>query len=114
MTELEETIDDIEFKEVRSSGSCAVKDIQNFIYGGMSSRFWTLRKHIIAMSKQELENVPFNSWNCITLQISNRDIDLVIRKEEDMEKFIKFLIYNLKTLDGSKNSALKIIQKMKH
>ena len=51
MTELDETIDDLKFKEVQSAGSCSVKDIQNFIYGGMSSRFWMLRKHIITMSK---------------------------------------------------------------
>ena len=44
--------------------------------------------------------------------MSNRDIDLVIRNDEDMEKILKFLIYNLKTLDGSKDSALKLIQKM--
>ena len=78
----------------------------------MSSRFWMLRKHIISMTKKELVNVPFNSWNCITLCMSNRDIDLVIRNDEDMEKILKFLIYNLKTLDGSKDSALKLIQKM--
>jgi len=61
------------------------------------------------MGKKELENVPFNSWNCITLQLPNRDIDLVIRDEKDMEKILKFLIYNLKTVDGNKDSALKLI-----
>ena len=45
--------------------------------------------------------------------MSNRDIDLVIRNEEDMEKVIKFLIYNLKTVDGTKDSAVKLIEKMK-
>jgi len=54
MTELDETIDDLKFKETKSKGSCSVKDIQNFIYGGMSSRFWMLRKHIITMTKKEL------------------------------------------------------------
>ena len=72
----------------------------------MSSRFWVLRKHIISSTKKELQNAPFYSWDCITLQMSNRDVDLVIRDEEDMNKFLKFLIYNLKTLDGSKDSAL--------
>jgi len=45
--------------------------------------------------------------------MSNRDIDLVIRKEEDMEKVLKYLIYKLKTLDGAKNSACRLIQTMK-
>ena len=46
--------------------------------------------------------------------MSNRDIDLVIRNEKDMEKVIKFLIYNLKTLDGTKDSAVNLIEKMKY
>ena len=46
--------------------------------------------------------------------MSNRDIDLVIRNEEDMERIIKFLIYNLKTVDGTKDSAVKLIEKMKY
>ena len=34
MTELDEELDDINFIEQKSSGSCDVNDIQNFIYGG--------------------------------------------------------------------------------
>lgn len=45
-TELDEEIDQIEFKESRSSGSCYIDDIQCIIYGPLSSRFWMLRKHI--------------------------------------------------------------------
>ena len=41
--------------------------------------------------------------------MSNRDVDLVIRNDSDMEMVLKFLIFNLKTLDGNKNSALKLI-----
>jgi hypothetical protein len=44
--------------------------------------------------------------------MSNRDVDLVIRNDDDMEKVLKFLIYNLKTVDGAKNSALKLIQRV--
>jgi hypothetical protein len=113
MTELDEYLDDIQFKETKSKGSIKIKDIQNIIYGGMSSRFWMLRKHIISIGKEDFETVPFNSWNCLTLQMSNRDIDLVIRNDDEMEKVLKFLIYNMKTLDGSKNSALKLIKAMR-
>lgn len=36
----------VEFKEFRSKASCKLSDIRGFIYGGFSSRFWMLRKHI--------------------------------------------------------------------
>lgn len=69
-----------------------------------------LRKHFNNTDKEEMNKLPFYSWNCITLQMKHRDVDLVIRNESDMEKVIKFLIYNLKTVDGAKNSALKLIK----
>jgi hypothetical protein len=69
-----------------------------------------LRKHIMNSDTEDMEDLPFYSWNCLTLQMSHRDVDLVIRNDNDMEKVLKFLIYNLKTLDGSKNSALKMIE----
>ena len=71
-----------------------------------------LRKHINSTDKEDLKDQPFYSWNCITLQMSNRDVDLVIRNDDDMEKLLKFLIYNLKTVDGAKNSALKLIDRV--
>lgn len=43
-----------------------------------------LRKHINSMSKQELKDLPFHSWNCITLQLGRRDVDLVIKDENQM------------------------------
>ena len=72
-----------------------------------------LRKHIINSDLEEMENLPFYSWNCLTLQMSHRDVDLVIRNDSDMEKVIKFLIYSLKTLDGSKDTANKLIDQLR-
>ena len=37
--------------------------------------------------------------------MNNRDVDLVIQKEKDMEMLIKFLVFKLQTIDGYKNSA---------
>lgn len=68
-----------------------------------------LRKHIINSDLEDMDKLPFYSWNCLTLQMSHRDVDLVIRDDRDMEKVIKFLIYSLKTLDGSKDTATKLI-----
>lgn len=53
-TELDEEIDEITFKERQSSGSCKVSDIKNIIFGGVSSRFWMLRKHINMLSEEQL------------------------------------------------------------
>lgn len=66
-TELDEEIDDIVFKEKQSSGSCKIADIQNILFGGVSSRFWLLRKHINMLTDLELQQLPFYSWQCITL-----------------------------------------------
>ena len=64
-----------------------------------------LRKCINSMSKKELGQLPFYSWNCITFQMANRDIDLVIKNEEEMFLLIQYLSYKMKTIDGIKNSA---------
>lgn len=78
-TELEEEVDDICFTTKVSSGSCKVSDIENILFGGVSSRFWMLRKHINMLDDEQLANLPFYSWQCITLQLKHRDVDLVIR-----------------------------------
>jgi len=89
-----------------SSASCFVHEIQAFIYGGHSSRFWLLRKHINSMSEEEIKKgLPFYSWNCITLKLGRRDVDLVIKDEFQMEMFLKFLVYSLRTVNGVRNSA---------
>ena len=49
--------------------------------------------------------VPFFAWECITLQVGIRDINLVIRNEKRMDQFLKLLIHYLNTVDGNKNSA---------
>ena len=52
--------------------------------------------------------LPFYSWECITLQFGIRDINLVIKNEKCMDDFIKLLIFSLNTVDGNKDSGLKI------
>jgi hypothetical protein len=31
------------------------------------------------------KSVPFYQWQCITLQLKHRDVDLVIKEQEDMD-----------------------------
>lgn len=95
----------------RSSGSCKVSDIQGIIYGGLSSRFWMFRKHVMFtrfLRKKDETKLPFFAWDCVTLQLSHRDVDLVIRDEKQMAMFLKFLIYKMQTLDGKQGTALGI------
>lgn len=66
-TELDEDKDDINFSDKKSSASCKVSDIENILFGGMSSRFWMLRKHINSLDDECFKSLPFYSWQCITL-----------------------------------------------
>ena len=68
------------YKWVKSKASCKLNTIKGIMFGGISSRFWMLRKHInsIPLENLRLNKVPFYSWECITLQLEERDVDLVI------------------------------------
>jgi len=77
----EDNMGTIKYNLTRSSASCKLDDIKSFIYGGFSSRFWMLRKHINCLTSNEFKNAPFKSWNCITLRLERRDVDLVIEDE---------------------------------
>ena len=54
-TELDEDLDEIEFKDHKSSASCHVDDILGFNYGGQTSRFWVHRKHVNSLPPDQLE-----------------------------------------------------------
>ena len=59
--------DDTDYQEKESTASCYLDDIQSIVFGGLTSRFWLLRKHINSLDKYELNKLPFYSWQCITL-----------------------------------------------
>lgn len=82
------------------------------MFGGLSSRFWMLRKYINNQNDKQFKKLPFYSWNCLTLFLKHREVDLVIKDEVDMENLIKFLICRLKTIDGNRGTALKVIDTM--
>ena len=71
-----------------------------------------LRKHFNSMSKRELSRVPFHSWNCISIDMGRREVDLVIKCGGSMKLFIKFLVRNLRTVDGKRGSANPILDAM--
>ena len=86
----------------KSSSSFTFDDLESFIIGPITSRFWLLRKHIMLSNKNFIEkDMPFFAWQCITLQITGRpDIYLVIKNDKIMSMFIKLLIYKIQTIDG--------------
>ena len=42
----EEKDENIKYKKLDSNATCLVEDIEGFVYGASSSRFWMMRKHI--------------------------------------------------------------------
>ena len=62
------------------------------------------------MTMEEIKkyDVPFYYWNCLTLQMENRDFFIVIKNEKAMEDFLKILIHSLDTVDGIKGSAIPL------
>ena len=95
-----------EFTIARSNSSCLLKDMKGFIYGGISSRFWLLRKHLNLVD--DVKKMPFYTWECITLELETRDVYLVIKNEKTMNQFIKILCHFLNTVDGNRDSAAGI------
>ena len=76
----------------------------------MSARFWVHRKEII--TSKSPEKAPFFAWQCITIELKNRVIDLVIQDECCMWNFLKFLVWELDTLDGKRNTAKLVKEKI--
>ena len=103
----------MDFRRDNSDGSCLISEINSFVFGGLTSRFWLLRKHINSMEYKDLENLPFYAWQCITLRTNRRDINLVIKDQKDMQNVLEFLIISLKTIDGVRDTAKNYIAKSK-
>lgn len=114
--EIERIKDRYTFTE--SSTTCAISDIQGIIFGGFSSRFWIYRKHLCCLDYDILKKdtkrkafrggkteLPFYAWQCITLELAERQVDLVIKDQKSMDLFIKFLIFSINTMDCRKDSA---------
>ena len=87
----DEVVEEIadQFVHLKSSASTNISNIEGFIYGGVSSRFWLFRKHMMCLdyntikhdtrefkeankNKIKGEKIPFYAWQCITLILSHR------------------------------------------
>ena len=83
------------YQKIKSNSTCFIRDIQSFVFGGFSSRFWVYRKHINSMNVEQLRNLPFYSWECLTLNTEHKSINLVIKDEKQMDRLVEFLIVQL-------------------
>ena len=57
--------ENITYVKNQSNSTCLVEDIDGFIYGGFSSRFWMMRKHINSLDIHNTaasSDLPFYAW----------------------------------------------------
>ena len=99
-SELDEKLDDIEFDNDLSSGSCSIDQIEGILVGGYNTRFWMYRKHLINIPNYNFNKLPFYNWQCLTIQMAHRDVDLVIKSDKDMRSVLQYLVYQLQTVNG--------------
>lgn len=67
--------------------------------------FWESDDGIKINDNRDWENnLPFHAWNCLSIQLEERDINLVLHRDQDMKILILFLIVKLNTYDGIPNS----------
>lgn len=59
-----------------------------------------------------MKYAPFYCWECLTIELGNRDLDLVIRSEKHMKFVLKFLIHSIRTMDGRRGTAEKVLSLM--
>ena len=56
--------------------------------------------------------MPFYAWQCLSLRLSHRDVDIVIKNQKDQNNFVKYLIYNMNTSNGYADSAIPLLERM--
>jgi hypothetical protein len=71
-----------------------------------------MRKHFLTQKVKIMKNFPFYSWECITILLPQRQVNLIIRDQKSMNALLQFLIFRLKTIDGQKNSGIKVIEEL--
>ena len=59
-----------------------------------------------------MKHAPFYSWECLSIDTGNREVDLVIRSEQNMKYILKFIIQAICTLDGRRGTAETMLELM--
>jgi len=58
-------------------------------------------------------DMPFFSWQCLTLNMKHRDVDVVIQDDKDMEDFITLITWSMKSVNNSRDSAKSIYRQLR-
>lgn len=103
---------DSKFSLATCKTSPLLKDIKSFSYGGTSSRFQMLRKHINSTNILHIRSQPFKSWECLTISLETNDLDIVVPNQKCMDMLLKLLIYRTETYDGMRNSSKELVEKI--
>ena len=56
--------------------------------------------------------MPFFAWQCISLTLSHREVDIVVKDEREQNNLVKYFLYKMRTIDGRAGSADKILKLM--
>lgn len=100
------------FSDTKLKMEIPIRDITGIQFGGHSSNFWKMRKHINTMNRANLSHLPFFAWNCLTIHLESKDLSLVIKDDQQMLYVLTFLIKAIRTVDGKKGSADIIVNEL--
>ena len=57
--------------------------------------------------------MPYYAWECLCIELPNRNVDLIIKNENDMINLISLLIWRTETINGVAGTSLAITNLMR-
>lgn len=89
-------------------------DIEHFVFGGFSSRFWLMQNYINHMPKHKDLPDSMLCWNMLSIHLkeSGKTIDLILTSEMQMNILIQYLSQMLRT-NSYKHRHHLFVQKLK-
>ena len=71
-----------------------------------------LRKHMNSIPRENSKtgHVPFYSWECVTIQMENKEMDLVIKDEFEMDLLLGVISYHMETYNNDRYSAREFVK----
>lgn len=57
-----------------------------------------------------VESMPLFAWQCLSISLKHRDIDISFKSQREQNNFVKFMLYKLNTVDGRRDNDKGVIQ----
>ena len=86
-------------KQMQKKGKLSLVSNQNIITENSNSQMPTE-----PLVDNNIDEIPFFAWECITIQFKCRYLDIVVKDELQMEILLKFLIMETNTFDSNRDS----------